>query len=109
MAIPSVRDIFDLIKTGATIEAQEKIMELRLTALESQEDNIGLRNRVHELEAKVNDLINDTGEPCPKCRKKTWIVESSKPDPQLGELGVTRREYKCAQCGFTESALMTPK
>jgi hypothetical protein len=29
MVYPSVSDIVKLIKTGATIEAQEKIMELR--------------------------------------------------------------------------------
>ncbi|MDD5723735.1 MAG: hypothetical protein PHY29_08370 [Syntrophales bacterium] len=56
MALSSYKDIFELLKTGATIEAQEKIMELRQAALSIQEDNIHLRNRVLELEARVKEL-----------------------------------------------------
>ena len=53
MSLPSYKDIIELIKAGATIEAQEKIMELRQSALEIQEENIKLRNRIIELEARV--------------------------------------------------------
>ena len=109
MGLPSYRDILELIKTGATIEAQEKIMELRQAALDLQEENIQLRNRVIELESRVRDLESDSGEPCPKCRRKTWVVESSAPDRHFGDLGGVRRVYKCSACGFTESTMITPK
>ena len=109
MGFPSVKDIIEMIKTGATIEAQEKIMELRQAALEIQEENITLRNRVLELESRVRNLESDTGEPCPRCRKKTWIVVSSEPDQTFGDLGGIRRVYECSGCGFTESILVTPK
>ena len=109
MPIPSTSAIIELIKTGATIEAQEKIMELRLAALEAQEENIDLRNTVTGLEARIAELENDTGEPCPKCRKKAWVVESSQPHRSLGDLGVINRVYKCSECGFTEEALSTPE
>lgn len=109
MGLPSIRDIFELIKTGATIEAQEKVMELRQAALEVQEENIKLRNRILELESRVRELESDTGEPCPSCRQKTWVVESSQPDRRFGDLGGVRRVYKCSACGLTESTMITPK
>ena len=54
MAIPKYKDIIALIKSGATIEAQEKIMELRVADLEFQNKNIDLKNRVKELEATLS-------------------------------------------------------
>lgn len=109
MALPSYKDIVDLLKKGATIEAQEKIMELRESALELQEENINLKNQVLELQERVRKLESFEGEPCPRCRKPAWIVNSSSPDPEFGELGALRREYKCSECGFSESQLVTPK
>lgn len=46
------------------------------------------------------------GEPCPKCFRKGWHVESSSPDRTFGELGVVNRLYKCAFCGFSENKLV---
>ena len=109
MAIPQYKDIVDLLKKGATLEAQEKIMELREAALELQEENIGLKNQILELQEKVRKLESFEGEPCPKCRKPAWVVESSAPDLQFGSLGGIRRNYKCTECGFSESPLMTSK
>ncbi len=109
MALPSYKDIVELLKKGATIEAQEKIMELREAALALQEENINLKNKVLELQGKVRKLESFEGEPCPKCRKPAWVVESSKPDSTLGDLGVIRRVYRCTECGFSESQLVTPK
>lgn len=50
MALPSYKDIVELMKKGATVEAQEKIMVLREGAIELQEENLGLRERVKALE-----------------------------------------------------------
>lgn len=109
MPLPSYKEILELIKTGATIEAQEKIMELRQSALALQEENIELRNQVIALQEQVKRLSAAEGDPCPSCRQRTWVVEKSEPDPQFGRLGGIRRTYKCSACGFTESALVTPK
>lgn len=109
MALPGYKDIIDLVKTGATIEAQEKIMELRTSALDAQEENIRLRNRISELEARIKTLESLEGEPCPRCRKRTWVVETSQPDPTFGDLGGVRRTYKCSECGLIESAIVTLK
>jgi hypothetical protein len=48
--LPSAKDIFELIKKGATLEAQEKIMELREMCITLQEENHNLRRRITELE-----------------------------------------------------------
>ena len=84
-------------------------MELREAAVELQEENIELRNTVLDLQERVRKLESFEGEPCPRCRRPAWIVESSKPDAQFGRLGAVRREYRCTECGFTESGLVTPK
>jgi uncharacterized protein with PIN domain len=109
MALPNYKDIVELLKKGATIEAQEKIMGIREAALELQEENISLKNQILELQEKIRQLEAFEGEPCPKCRKPAWILESSEPDKTFGELGGIRRVYRCTECGFTESKLVTPK
>jgi len=55
--LPKYNDIIELIKKGSTIEAQEKILELREAALEIQEENLELRGKVKALEEKM-DLID---------------------------------------------------
>jgi len=53
MALPGYKEIVDLVKKGATIEAQEKIMELREAAISLQEENLNLREELRELKAKL--------------------------------------------------------
>ncbi len=53
MAIPSYTDIIDLIKKGATVEAQEKIMELREAVLALKEENARQSERIRDLEDKL--------------------------------------------------------
>ena len=48
----------ELLKMGVTIEAQEKIMELREAAMELQEENLKLRERVQQLETEMNRSKN---------------------------------------------------
>ena len=40
MGIPNYQDILDLLKAGLTVEAREKILELREAALRLQDDGI---------------------------------------------------------------------
>jgi len=51
--LPTYREIVDLIKKGSTLEAQEKIVELRTAALELEEETVELKKRVRELEAQL--------------------------------------------------------
>ena len=59
MKLPSGKLIVELLKKGATVEAQEQIMALREAALELQEENLDLKEEVKtlsqqfELKAKV--------------------------------------------------------
>lgn len=51
--IPNYKDIVDLIKKGSTVEAQEKIMELREGALDLQQENFSLKSQLKILEDKL--------------------------------------------------------
>ena len=51
--LPDYSEIKELLKKGLTLEAQEKIMELREGALGLQEDNLKLRERVKQLESEL--------------------------------------------------------
>jgi hypothetical protein len=53
MALPSYKEIVELLKKGATVEAQEQIMALREAALTLQEENLSLRERVRALEDEL--------------------------------------------------------
>ncbi|MEL4441435.1 hypothetical protein AAEH88_19565 [Shewanella algae] len=53
--LPRYKDIAELVKKGATVEAQEKIMELREAALELQEENLELKERVRSLEKALSE------------------------------------------------------
>ena len=48
--IDTAKDIYELARTGATIELQEKLMRMREEAIDLQEENVSLRKRVSELE-----------------------------------------------------------
>jgi len=67
LPLPPYKDIIELIKKGATIEAQEKIMELREAAIQLQEENLSLRQRVKELEEEK--LIREN---------LTWLSQNQK-------------------------------
>lgn len=76
MAIPNYQDIVALIKKGATIEAQEKIMELREAALEFQNENITLKNTVKDLNESL--ALRDNLE-----WQKPYYVARQKPDEKF--------------------------
>lgn len=50
MALPSYQEIVALLKQGLTMDAQEKIVELRETALEYQNEILELKKIVKELQ-----------------------------------------------------------
>lgn len=74
--------IADLLKKGATLEAQEQIMKLREAALELQEENLALREELRKLreERQLAESLEfaqgvywrmkdgqQTGPFCPRC------------------------------------------
>ncbi len=63
-------------------------------------------NRV--LSERVRELEHADGEPCPKCRKRTWELQGSHPDRLFGVAGGVRRTYKCSSCKHAEEELVVP-
>jgi ribosomal protein L37AE/L43A len=51
--LPNYKDIVELLKQGFSVEAQEKILELREGAMALQEENIELRQKVKALEDQL--------------------------------------------------------
>ncbi|WP_155996753.1 hypothetical protein [Thioalkalivibrio sp. ALMg11] len=68
--LPNYSEIIELLKKGATIEAQEKVMALREGALELQEQNISLRERIRDLEARLS-AVEDWAE-----QRKRYVLAS---------------------------------
>ena len=110
--IPKYKDIVDLIKKGSTVEAQEKIMELREATIELQEENIGLKQKIVELEEILNKkekmefrapfyfMDGDEVPFCPRC----WEVENNAvhfPPPFNSSHGLV---YTCSECDSTINA-----
>lgn len=104
--IPNYKEIVDLVKKGATIEAQEKIMELREVTMEFQQENIELQKRVKELEEIVSKkqsmkfkspfyyVDGDDIPHCPRC----WEVDH-KAVHYPAPLNYTEGPYyNCLQC-----------
>jgi hypothetical protein len=100
-----MKEISDKIK-DAELRNLVGDLSLELAEIKIQLANVTEENS--QLKAKVRALENTEGDPCPKCRKRGWNVESSQPDPTFGDLGGIRRTYKCSLCGFSESKLITP-
>lgn len=72
MALPKYDEIMDLIKRGATLEAQEKIIELREAVLELREENFALQERIKKLEEQLKIKGQRVFE-----RGVYWLVDGS--------------------------------
>jgi hypothetical protein len=76
--------------------------DVKLKLAGVMEENLKLKETIRALESVE-------GEPCPKCRKRTYELESSRPDPTFGDMGAIQRTYKCSLCGFSEQKLIVPE
>ena len=77
-----------------------QLADAKLKLASILEENAALKQRIKENE-------NIEGDPCPKCRMRSYQLVSSKPDDIFGEAGGIRRLYKCSSCGFSEEKLVT--
>ena len=77
-----------------------ELADVKLKLANIIEENTVLKQRIKEIEVAQ-------GDPCPKCRKRTFELVSSKPDIIFGEARGIRRLYKCSSCGFSEEKLIT--
>lgn len=116
-------DLVTIISTAITLASRLKEISKNIEdaefknlladlSLELADAKMRLASLVEEnvkLKAKISALNNAEVEPCPRCRKRGWQLEESKPDRIFGNLGGMRRLYKCSICGFSEEQLETPK
>ena len=54
MAFPTFKDLTELVKKGATLEAQNKIVELQESYLAVREENIALKEEIRSLRDNLN-------------------------------------------------------
>ncbi len=57
MPLPRYKDIVDLIKQGNTADAQKQILALREAALEIQEENVELKEKVRRFEEELKGRL----------------------------------------------------
>lgn len=76
-----------------------ELADAKLKIADLVAENAGLKEKIHS-------LTSATGERCPKCNNRTFVIISTKPHPVFGEAGAKEREYKCSACGFAESKLI---
>ena|SRR5581483_12424331 len=81
-------------------------LSLKVAELKVQLANVIDENT--DLKGQIKAIQQADGEPCPRCRKRTWELVSSHADSMMGDMGVYIREYKCSDCGFSENKLVTP-
>jgi len=99
------QDIIKLVKAGATIEAQGKIIELREGMMNIQEENLALRTEVQSLKQKLLEIEKSSLPNCPRCGKPAFSLKRSEPDQIMHPVGMFRRLYECNECGFSENRL----
>jgi hypothetical protein len=109
--IPSYSEIASLLKGAITIEAQEKIMELRIAALELQEENLNLNTRLQLAEAELRQKKNlkfnrsiyfmegDSVPLCPQCFETTEkLIHLVGPMPTHPTPDHTCEAWECHVC-----------
>jgi regulator of replication initiation timing len=101
-----LKDINENIKNS---EFSNLIADLSVELAEVKMKLAGVIEENVKLKEQVRTLQNADGDPCPKCRKRGWEPERSKPHPEFGEMGAINRTYKCSLCGFSETQLIVPR
>jgi hypothetical protein len=96
--------------TDKTRDADTKLLvaELHVQLAEAKMELSNVLDENTRLKAKVRELENPQGAPCPHCHKRGWHVERSERDELTGELGGMRRTYRCSFCNFSEDKLVLP-
>ena len=111
--LPKFKDTVELVKKGATVEAQEKIMELREEFLELREQNLALREAVSSLESQLSDKHSmrfespfyykdgDKTPFCPTCYETDGKQIHLQPPYRAARTGgkTTVDVFQCLSCG----------
>jgi hypothetical protein len=87
---------------------QEVIGDLRSELATLEERVLELTEENDRLKRKLADQSAADDDPCPRCRKRAYHVESSEAHPVFGELGTLLRTYVCRSCQFSEQVTFDP-
>jgi hypothetical protein len=99
-----LKEIADKIKDA---DLRNLLADLSLELADVKVQLADMTDENRRLKDKVRALESTEGEKCPS-RRPGWQLESSRPHPLFGEVGVIERIYKCSLCGFSESEQITP-
>lgn len=103
--VKRLKDINEKVKDA---EFSNLIADLSMELAEVKMKLAGVIEENAKLKEENRTLRNTEGDPCPKCRKRGWELESSAPHPQFGDMGAVNRTYTCSLCGFSETKLIVP-
>jgi hypothetical protein len=78
-----------------------ELANVKQSLAELIQENTDLREQLRAAESVE-------GDPCPRCRKRTWTLASSKPSRHMGDMGVLDRTWTCSSCNFSETYTVTP-
>ena len=98
-----LKAISDNIKNA---EFSNMLADMLLELADTKAKSAGLIEQNTKLQQRIRELEHVEGEPCPRCHQRGWQLESSRPDPTFGVVGVASRRYKCSACEFTEDKLV---
>lgn len=99
-----LKEISDNIRDA---EIKNLLADLSIELADSKLKVAELVSENAKLRQQLNELDTSPADPCPRCRKRAYVVTRSEPDKQFGELGGLRRTYTCSACGFTEEKIET--
>ncbi len=89
-------------------ELIDLIGDLRIQLANLKIGTADLLEENDSLKRKLTGLQNAEGDPCPKCRSRTYHLENSEKDKTFGKVGGMMRTFLCGTCGFTEQSLVMP-
>lgn len=83
-------------------ELREVIVDLKSQLVNLKEGMLDLTEENNNLKRELAALANAEGDPCPRCKKRTYRLEKSEEHPLFGEIGSLLRTFACDSCQFSE-------
>jgi hypothetical protein len=89
--------------TDAEFEALVENLSSQVSELQTRVADIAYYNtQLRTAISKLKQADEHELDPCPRCKKRCYRLESSSIDSEFGRVGWVLRKYICAACGFTE-------
>lgn len=89
-------------------EVMDIVGDLRIELANLKIGTADLLEENDALKRQITSFTSTTGDPCPRCKKRTYHLEKSEKDKTFGVVGGMMRTYLCDNCDFTEQSLVTP-